>query len=121
MAKGQRTKYTAKQFLDAIPGSGGIITTIAKRVGCTWNTAQKYIKKYPRVTQAYEDERDAIIDMAEATLLKSIREGNTQDAKWFLERKRKDEYSLRREIMVEKKLMQQMSDEERDDFIDGIG
>jgi len=35
--------FLLKQFIDAIPGSGGIITTIAKRVGCSWNTAKNIL------------------------------------------------------------------------------
>jgi len=31
-----RAVYTAEQFIKAIPGSGGIISTIARRVGCGW-------------------------------------------------------------------------------------
>ena len=35
--------YKTQQFLDAIPGTGGIITAIAKRLGCSWHTAKKRI------------------------------------------------------------------------------
>ena len=79
--------YTAKKFIDAIPGSGGIISTIAKRVGCEWSTAKKYIYEYPTVLQAYQDECEAVTDMAESVLIKSIREGDSADAKWWLSRK----------------------------------
>ena len=43
--------YTAKQFIEAIPGSGGIVSTIARRVGCNWYTAKKYIDNYPTVVK----------------------------------------------------------------------
>jgi hypothetical protein len=33
--------YNAQQFIKAIKNSGGIITTIAARVGCDWDTAKK--------------------------------------------------------------------------------
>jgi hypothetical protein len=84
--------YTAKQFIDAIPGTGGIIATIAKRVGCTWHTAKKYIDEYATVQQAYEDECEEVNDMVVSVILKSIKEGNTQDAKWWASRKRKAEF-----------------------------
>jgi len=35
--------YKASQFIAAIPGSAGIISIIARRVGCDWNTAKKYV------------------------------------------------------------------------------
>ena len=83
---------TAAQFFAAIPGSGGIITTIAHRVGCAWITARKFIDEHPTVRKAYDDELESIADMAEGTLLKSIKDGNTQDAKWYLARIRRGKF-----------------------------
>ena len=87
-----RATYTAKQFIDAIPGTGGIITAIAERVGCTWNTAQKWIRDKPSVQEAYQNECERINDMAQSILMKSIKAGNAQDAKWWLSKKRKSEF-----------------------------
>ena len=84
--------FTAKQFIDAIPGSGGIIATIAKRVGCNWHTAQKYCRTFPTVRAVYDDECNAIDDLAVSTVLKSIQEGDVSTAKWWLAKKRKQEF-----------------------------
>lgn len=93
MSKRNKTgQYTAAQFIAAIPGSGGIIATIAERVGCAWHTAKKYIELYPTVAQAYQDECEAITDVCESVLIDSIRGGNTQDAKWWLSKRRKDRF-----------------------------
>ena len=95
---GKPNQFTAQQFIDAMPGSGGIIATIAKRVGCEWHTAKKYITEYPTVARAYEAECETVSDMAESVLIKSIQEGNTQDAKWWLARKRADRFIERHEL-----------------------
>jgi hypothetical protein len=87
-----KTRYNVIQFIDAIKGSGGIISTIAKRIGCDWHTAAKWIAEYPTVGKAYQDECERVNDMAVGILLKSIEGGNTQDAKWWLARKRKQEF-----------------------------
>ena len=50
----QKLKYTVGQFSKAIKGSGGVITMIAQRVGCSWHTAKKYIEKFPTLRDAYE-------------------------------------------------------------------
>lgn len=84
--------YTAKQFIDAIPGTGGIVSTIADRVGCTWNTAKKYLDTYATVQQAYQDECERISDLATSTVLKAIRDGDVPTAKWWLTKKRKGEF-----------------------------
>ena len=70
--------------VEAIRGSGGIINTIAKRLDCDWHTAKKYINKWDKTIAAFDDEREAILDMAEGVIYKSVKEGNSQDAKWIL-------------------------------------
>lgn len=76
--------YTEKKVLAAIKGSGGIITTISNRLGSDWHTAKKLTQKWQSTRDAYKDERETILDMSESAVLKSIKEGNTQDAKWLL-------------------------------------
>ena len=76
--------YTEKKVLAAIKGSGGIITTISNRLGSDWHTAKKLSQKWQSTRDAYKDERETILDMSESAILKSIKEGNTQDAKWLL-------------------------------------
>ena len=90
--------YTAQKFIDAIPGSGGIISTIAKRVGCHWHTAQKYLEM-PTVQAAYADECEMIVDLAEGTVIKSIKDGDVSAAKWYLTMKAKGRgYVERQEV-----------------------
>ena len=91
-------QYSAAEFIDAIPGTGGIIATIAKRVGCTWHTAKKYIDEYATVQQAYQDECETVNDLAESVIIKSIRDGDTATAKWWVSRKRKEVFSERSEV-----------------------
>jgi hypothetical protein len=83
--KGQSSKgYTKSKVLAAIKGSAGIRSTIAARLGCSWNTANALCKKWPETVEAMQDEREAILDMSETTLLKSIKDGDTGSAKWML-------------------------------------
>jgi hypothetical protein len=92
-------QFTAKQFLDAIPKSAGIITTIAKRVGCAWHTAKKYIEATPTVKRAYNDECESILDMAESKLFEAVQSGDAQMVKYILGTKGKGRgYTERHEI-----------------------
>lgn len=92
-------QYRAQQFIDAIPGSGGIISVIAKRVGCAWHTASKYIEDYPTIQAAYDDETESLIDLAESTVLKAIQGGDVGAAKWYLQTKGKSRgYTERHEV-----------------------
>ena len=85
-----RSQYTAQQFIDAIPNSAGIISTIAKRVGCHWHTAKKYIHGMPTVLAAYEDECNKVLDLAETVILESLQQKDEQMAKWYLTMKGRD-------------------------------
>lgn len=82
--------YTAEQFIKAIPGTGGIITSIARKVGCEWNTAKVYIEKYPTIKQAYENECETMLDMAEAELYKAVKAGKDWAIKYTLATKGKN-------------------------------
>lgn len=83
------SKYTAQDFIDAIPGTGGIISAIARKVGCDWATANKWVQEFPTVKRAYDAECETMLDLAESTVLKNIKDGDTSDAKWYLTKKGK--------------------------------
>jgi hypothetical protein len=97
MGSGQ--PLTVQQFLDAIPGTGGIITAIAKRVGCTWHTARKYIDRHPSVRAAYDAECESVLDLAEAKTIEAIRDGDGTMIRYYLSTKGKSRgYSERTQI-----------------------
>ena len=81
--------FTAQQFIDAIPGTGGIVATIAKRVGCVWRTAKKYIDTYPTVQDAYMDECEAVLDLAESVVIEAINDRDMQMVRYYLSTKGK--------------------------------
>ena len=93
-------QYHVTDFINAIPGSGGIISTIARRVGCAWHTAKKYCTEYATVRRAYEGECEKLKDAAESVVVKAIIEENDVSvAKWYLTMKAKDRgYAPRQEI-----------------------
>ena len=81
---GYNGKFTAQQFIEAIPGTGGIVSAIAERVGCAWNTARKYIDEYATINQAWQNERNRIKDKARYNIIREIERGDVQLSKWFL-------------------------------------
>lgn len=68
-----KDQYKAADFIKAIKGSGGIISTIASRVGCDWNTAKKYITAYTTIKDAYDAEIEANTDTAESVVITNIK------------------------------------------------
>lgn len=68
-------RYTTQQVIDAIKDSKGIKSIVAARLGCTRQTIDNYIKRHPTVARAYQEERERIVDIAEAQLLGKLRAG----------------------------------------------
>lgn len=77
-------RKTDVAILEAIKGSGGIMSTIARKLGVTWHTADSWIRESGELMEALKDEKETILDMAESTLLNKIKEGDEQSAKWYL-------------------------------------
>jgi len=79
-----------KKIVSAIKGTGGLKTAIAAKLGVHRETVLNYEKKYERVRQAIEEEKDKILDKAESNLFTRIQEGDEDTSKWFLARKGKN-------------------------------
>jgi hypothetical protein len=95
---GRRERFTAQQVIDAIKDTGGIKAEAARRLGCDWRTVDRYIKNYATVRQAYEQECETVLDLAESIMLKNLQLARKQqdeqntivdtgDAKWVLSMK----------------------------------
>lgn len=82
--------FTKRQVLQAIKDSGAIISTIALRLDCAWDTARCYVDRWEATRKAYANEAEQIKDHAESTVIASIKNGDIQTAKWYLTRKAKD-------------------------------
>jgi hypothetical protein len=81
-------QFTAKQVIDALIATSGMKTKAAQRLGCTYNTIQRYVKTYPSVAEALQEAHEKLGDNVELTLMnealgqrdetgKLIREPNT--------------------------------------------
>lgn len=78
-------RYSAQVFIDAMPGTGGIVDAVARKVGCAWHTARNYIDEHPTVKQAWDNERRRITDQAQRNVIKAIAGGDLQMSKWWLQ------------------------------------
>jgi transposase len=85
--RGAPEKASVKKILNAISGTGGLISAIAVKLGVHYHTVLNYEKKYESIRLAIEEERDRILDKAESNLFMRIKEGDEETSKWFLARK----------------------------------
>ena len=82
---GEMPSYKASEFIEAIKDSGGVISTIADRVGCSRPTVTKYIDEYVTVRTAFEAERNRVTDKARSNVIDAIEEGDLSTSKWWLQ------------------------------------
>lgn len=76
--------------LKAIENSGGITLTVAKRLGCAYDTAGVLIDRWEETRKAFRLEREKIKDIGEGHLFKAVGNGDIATIKWFLDRLGKD-------------------------------
>lgn len=92
--------YSKELVLEAINECHGVILTVAQRLGCRWDTARRYIDKWETTKQAFDNEREKLLDMAESVVFKAIENGDIQTAKWVLATLGRDRgYNERQEIV----------------------
>lgn len=83
-------QLTIEDWLKAIDGSGGIIETIAARLGVHRKTVWQKKKDYPEIALAIQEEVEACTDLAEINIRKLLKDGNAKVSMWYLDRKAKD-------------------------------
>jgi len=69
----------------AISGSRGVKTAITGRLGCTRQTLDNYLKRYPELMALVEEERESIIDLAETKLMGAVNNGDMRAVLFVLE------------------------------------
>ena len=82
----QKPRYEKETVLRAIRGSGGIMSAIAQRLGCEWDTARRYVNRWAETRAAFQAERERVLDLAETAVIRALKEGDVGTAKWVLSR-----------------------------------
>lgn len=97
--KGEKVmrKLTSSRVLKAIPGTGGILTRLAKRLECSYSAIHSFFQKCndPDVLEAWSHEKEYIGDIAEQTIQESMMQRldlseASKTARWYLEKRHKD-------------------------------
>ena len=88
MAKGQR-KISNERFLEAIPGTGGLYTVIAGKLGVDRHTVSEYIKRDPALAAAVLDEIEGTLDKVESVFINACLKKDIQACMFYLRTKGK--------------------------------
>ena len=82
--KYQPSDCSIEEIKMAIIGSKGIQARIARALGVDRGTVADYIERFPEVKEAFIQERETALDMAEGKLLKLINLGDGDSIRFFL-------------------------------------
>lgn len=74
-------------MIDALRRSGGFVSVAAQALGCDRVTVHRYINEFPTVKAAYEETNETNLDVAEAMLMKQVREGDPGQVRFYLRTK----------------------------------
>ena len=88
-------KYPIPLVLAAIECSCGVKSAICKRIGdqanggkpCSRHTLDRYIEQFPEVRRAIKEEEENLLDLAEATLWRKIKNDDWKATRFALETK----------------------------------
>ena len=85
--KGRPLKFKVEQVLEAIKDTGGIKTEVCQRLNCGRRTIYLYMDRFPEIKDAFEEEEEKVLDMAESSLFSLIQNGDTSAIFYYLNNK----------------------------------
>lgn len=95
----EKPQFPKEAYEAAIPKSFGVKATIVKRVGCSRQTLENAIERWPELGLLIAEENNNIVDIAESELMKNVEAGDKQSVFFVLETKGKERgWSKRTEV-----------------------
>lgn len=82
--------YDIATIKKAIEDSGGLYTIIAGNLKCSWNTAKTHVEKYEETREAYLEECESVLDIAESKLIENIKDNDNTAIIFYLKTKGKN-------------------------------
>ena len=82
-------KINKKKFKEAVLDSGGVITTVAIRLGVTRKAVYDYLVRKPEFKEDLIQEEEKILDMAEISLFSQVKDKDFGATKYILSTKGK--------------------------------
>lgn len=94
-------KVSKERFLAAIPGTGGLYTVIAKKLGINRTTVSEYVKHDNELAAAVQEEIEGTLDKVESVFINACLSKDIQACMFYLKTKGKSRgYSERVEADI---------------------
>ena len=95
-----RIKRTKREVVESIEGTFGVVSVASKRLGVTRATFYNYIERY-KLSDMLREERDKLVDMAEAKIAKLVSDGDFRAVQMVLERMGRDRgWGIQQEVAI---------------------
>ena len=124
-------RLKAKDYINAIKGSGGNISEIARTLGCERPTVYRAIKRLSSVSKAIDVERESLIDEAQFGITHNIKVRNETarktnepinagDHKWWLAKMKSNEFGDKLDITSGNKPLLEVSEDKIAGYIERL-
>ena len=70
-----KERYTVEQIITALRNTKGLVSLAAKQLGCNHQTITNYRAKHPEIAAVFDEQRTALVDVAELSLYNAIQKG----------------------------------------------
>lgn len=77
-------KFTKEQLLQAIQGSYGIASNVAKRLRCDRQTATNNINRFEETKLAFKQEKEMLLDLGENTIVELLKKHDGATTRWLM-------------------------------------
>ena len=72
----KKKTYKKADILEAIKGSGGIVSTVALALNCDWHTAKANIERHEETREAFSGELETGLDLVEGKAYAQAKNGD---------------------------------------------
>lgn len=73
---GRPNGHTAEEVIASVHKCHGLLSAVAQDLKVARQTVYRYVKQYPTIADAVQDERETWIDVAEKGLIQQVQKGN---------------------------------------------
>lgn len=98
--KDDRFVYTREKVSQILAATqrGLNITEVCHHVGISRDTYYRWLDEHPELPDKIENAKTLMVRKSKELLFNAIQEGDTQTAKWFLERRASDEFATKQRV-----------------------
>lgn len=86
----RRPPKSKETVRDAILRSDGVMINVARVMKCDWNTAKKYVHKWPDLLDLFNEQGQKVTDLAENNVINEVKRGKEWATKFWLTTRGRD-------------------------------